>query len=160
MEIRSVGIVGAGQMGAGIAQVFTQAGFSVLLNDISAEALEAARAGIDENLARQVERGRISAADHAAAMDRLALEPDLTRLGPCDLIIESATENEAVKVEILEDADPAPGREHHPDHQHLVNLDHPAGLDHRSARTVHGAALHEPGAGDGAGRADPGHRHR
>jgi 3-hydroxybutyryl-CoA dehydrogenase len=101
MEIRSVGVVGAGQMGAGIAQVFAQAGYSVLLNDISADALQAASAGIAGALDRQVEKGRMTPEEHKAVMDRLALETDLTRLGPCDLIVESATEKEAVKVEIF-----------------------------------------------------------
>ena len=101
MDIRSVGVVGAGQMGAGIAQVFAQAGYTVHLNDISPDALEAARAGIDENLTRQVERGRMEAAEQADAMSRLELQPDLTQLGALDLIVESATENEAVKVQIL-----------------------------------------------------------
>ena len=101
MDIRSVGVVGAGQMGAGIVQVFAQAGYTVHLNDISPDALEAARAGIDENLTRQVERGRMEAAEQADAMSRLELQPDLTQLGALDLIVESATENEAVKVQIL-----------------------------------------------------------
>ena len=101
MDIRTVGVVGAGQMGAGIAQVFAQAGFSVLLNDIDSDALEAARNGIDDQLGGQVAKDRMTPDEHAAVMGRLELQPDLARLGSADLIIESATENEAIKVEIL-----------------------------------------------------------
>ncbi len=104
MDIRRVGVVGvvgAGQMGIGIAQVFAQAGYEVLLNDISADALEAARAKLDEQLARQVEKGRLAGEEYTGTMERLSLHPDLTELGPADLIVESATEKEAVKVEIF-----------------------------------------------------------
>ena len=101
MDIRSVGVVGAGQMGVGIAQVFAQAGYDVLLNDISVEALDVASQAISEQLDRQVEKDRMTPDEATAAMGRLMLETDLTRLGPCDLIVESATEKEAVKVEIF-----------------------------------------------------------
>jgi len=92
MDIRSVGVVGAGQMGNGIAHVFAMAGFDVLLNDISDEALEKAVALIDRNLERQVTRGKIPAEDKAAAMARIRTTTRLAELGPLDLIIESATE--------------------------------------------------------------------
>ena len=111
MDIRTVGVVGAGQMGMGIAQVFVQAGYSVALNDIDAAALEAARSQIDDAFARQVERDRMTPADHAAAMERLSLETDLARLGPSDLIVESATEKEAIKVEILKALAPTLGEQ-------------------------------------------------
>ena len=111
MDIRTVGVVGAGQMGMGIAQVFVQAGYSVALNDIDADALDAARTQIDDAFARQVERNRMTPDDHAAAIGRLALETDLARLGPSDLIVESATEKEAVKVEILKALAPTLGEQ-------------------------------------------------
>ncbi len=97
MDIRTVGVVGAGQMGSGIAHVFALAGYEVALTDVSAEALDKAVALIDRNVERQVARGKVAAADKAAAMARLRTTPVLADLGPCDLVIEAATEREAVK---------------------------------------------------------------
>jgi 3-hydroxybutyryl-CoA dehydrogenase len=103
MEIQKVGIVGAGQMGSGIAHVFALAGYDVLLNDISTDALAKAVALVDRNIDRQVTRGKVSAADKAAAMARIRTTTKLPDLGPCDLIIEAATERETVKQAIFED---------------------------------------------------------
>lgn len=102
MEIRSVGIVGAGQMGNGIAHVFALAGFDVLLNDISADSLTAARATIDKNMERQVSREKITAEAKSEAMARIKTTVTLADLGPTDLVIEAATEKEAVKNAIFE----------------------------------------------------------
>lgn len=71
MEIRKVGVVGAGQMGSGIAHVFSLAGYEVLLNDISAEGLNKALSTIERNMERQVSRGKVSAEDKAAALGRI-----------------------------------------------------------------------------------------
>jgi 3-hydroxybutyryl-CoA dehydrogenase len=101
MEIRSVGIVGAGQMGNGIAHVFALAGYDVLLNDISAAGLEKAVATIDRNLERQVTRGKTTAEAKAEAMARIKTTLVLAELGPCDLIIEAATEKEDIKDKIF-----------------------------------------------------------
>ncbi|MGO4853876.1 3-hydroxybutyryl-CoA dehydrogenase [Phaeovulum sp. W22_SRMD_FR3] len=103
MDIQSVGIVGAGQMGNGIAHVFALAGFDVLLNDISAEGLQKAVAIIDRNIERQVSRGKVSAEDKAVAMARIRTTLSLPDLGQCDLVIEAATERETVKQAIFED---------------------------------------------------------
>ncbi|MCC5984621.1 MAG: 3-hydroxybutyryl-CoA dehydrogenase [Rhodobacteraceae bacterium] len=103
MEIRSVGVVGAGQMGNGIAHVLALAGYDVLLNDISAEALSSALALIERNLDRQVSRDKISQADRDAALAHIRTTTTLTDLGQCDLIIEAATERETVKQAIFED---------------------------------------------------------
>jgi len=103
MEIRKVGVVGAGQMGSGIAQVLAVAGYEVLLNDISREALDAALAQIGRNLDRQVSRGRLSEDDRAAALGRISVTTTLADLGPSDLVIEAATERETVKQAIFED---------------------------------------------------------
>ncbi len=106
MEIQSVGIVGAGQMGNGIAHVFALAGFDVLMTDISRESLDAAIALIDRNLERQVTRGKITAETKAAAMARISTTMTLTDLGQTDLVIEAATERETVKQAIFEDLQP------------------------------------------------------
>ena len=97
MDIRTVGIVGAGQMGNGIAHVFALAGFEVLMNDISADSLVQGIATIDRNIERQVSRGKVSPDDKAAAMARIRTTAMLADLGPLDLIIEAATEKESVK---------------------------------------------------------------
>ena len=103
MEIRSVGVVGAGQMGNGIAHVFALAGYDVLLNDISEDGLQKALATIEKNLDRQVSRGKITAEVKAAAQARIETTLKLADLGQCDLIIEAATERETVKQAIFED---------------------------------------------------------
>ena len=103
MAIQSVGVVGAGQMGNGIAHVFALAGFDVMLNDISPEALTHALEVIDHNLDRQVSRGKVDADTKAAAIARISTTSKLSDLGKCDLIIESATERETVKQAIFED---------------------------------------------------------
>ena len=102
MDIRSVGIVGAGQMGNGIAHVFALSGYDVVLNDVNPEMLGAAIATIDKNMERQVGRGKITAEDKATAMARIKTSQTLADLGPLDLIIEAATEREEIKNKIFE----------------------------------------------------------
>jgi 3-hydroxybutyryl-CoA dehydrogenase len=101
MEIRRVGVIGAGQMGNGIAHVFALAGFDVALHDVSEAALEAAPGIIRGNLDRQIHRGKITEADRDAALERIRIERELAALGPCDLIIEAATEKEPLKHQIF-----------------------------------------------------------
>ena len=106
MSIQKVGVVGAGQMGNGIAHVFALAGYDVLMTDNRPEALEAARAVIARNLDRQVARGVVTAAAKDDALARIGSTPTLTDLGQCDLIIEAATEKEAVKQSIFDALQP------------------------------------------------------
>jgi 3-hydroxybutyryl-CoA dehydrogenase len=106
MAIERVGIVGAGQMGNGIAHVFALAGYDVLMTDISEDALQAATALIDKNLDRQVSKEMITAEVKADAMRRIGTTPTLTDLGQMDLIIEAATERETIKTAIFEDLVP------------------------------------------------------
>ncbi|WP_370204699.1 3-hydroxybutyryl-CoA dehydrogenase [Pararhodobacter marinus] len=103
MSIQSVGIVGAGQMGNGIAHVFALSGYDVLLNDISEDALNRALSLIDKNMERQVQREKITAEYKAASLARIRTTTKLAELGPSDLIIEAATEREMVKQAIFED---------------------------------------------------------
>ncbi len=103
MEIKSVGIVGAGQMGNGIAHVFALAGFDVLMTDISQEALDAAMSLIERNLDRQVSREKISEAEKNEAIGRIKTTLKLADIGKTDLVIEAATERETVKQAIFED---------------------------------------------------------
>jgi 3-hydroxybutyryl-CoA dehydrogenase len=103
MEIRQVGVVGAGQMGNGIAHVFALAGYDVLMTDISEDSLAKALALIERNIERQVARGKVLPADKRSAMARIKTTLKLADLGQCDLIIEAATERETVKQAIFED---------------------------------------------------------
>jgi 3-hydroxybutyryl-CoA dehydrogenase len=95
--IGSIGVVGAGQMGNGIAHVSALAGLSVVLADVKAEALDKAMAVMGRNMERQVSRGTISPEDKADAIARIITTTDYARFGDCDLVIESATEKEQVK---------------------------------------------------------------
>ena len=106
MAISRVGVVGAGQMGNGIAHVFALAGFDVLLSDISQEALDKALATIRKNMERQVHRGTIEESSIAPALDRIGTTLMLSDLGSTDLVIEAATERETVKTAIFEDLIP------------------------------------------------------
>ena len=106
MDIRSVGIVGAGQMGNGIAHVFALAGYDVLMTDIAQDALDKGLVIIDRNIERQVTRGKVTAADKAAALARIRTTLRLADLGQTDLVIEAATERETVKAAIFEDLVP------------------------------------------------------
>jgi len=97
MDIKTVGVVGAGQMGNGIAHVFALAGFDVTMTDISPEALTASVDKIAANLDRQVTREKMTQAERDAAMSRITTTGTLTDLAKLDLVIEAATEKEAVK---------------------------------------------------------------
>lgn len=102
MEIASVGVIGAGQMGNGIAQVCAVSGLAVTLVDVSEAALEKARATMAKNLDRQVAKGTIQAADKEAALGRIAAGTDMAALDGCDIVIEAATEREELKRKIFE----------------------------------------------------------
>jgi 3-hydroxybutyryl-CoA dehydrogenase len=106
MDIRSVGVVGAGQMGNGIAHVFALAGFDVMMMDVNPDALDRALGVIRRNLDRQVSRGKVAEAEAAAALGRIRTTYRLADLGPLDLVIEAATERETVKQAIFEDLVP------------------------------------------------------
>ena len=101
--IRKVGVVGAGQMGSGIAHVSALAGFDVLISDVSSERLKSSLATINGNMARQIQSGKITEGDRKAALARITPMPDMDGLADADLVIESATENEAVKHQIFAD---------------------------------------------------------
>ncbi|MCV9936444.1 3-hydroxybutyryl-CoA dehydrogenase [Boseaceae bacterium BT-24-1] len=100
-QIRTVGIIGAGQMGNGIAHVASVAGFNIKLHDVAEERINAALATIDGNMARQVSKGAIADEERRAAMGRITAAPTLEGLGACDLVIEAATESEEVKRKIF-----------------------------------------------------------
>ncbi|MGZ5842149.1 MAG: 3-hydroxybutyryl-CoA dehydrogenase [Xanthobacteraceae bacterium] len=99
--IRKVGVIGAGQMGNGIAHVCALSGLHVLLNDIDVERISEGLATISGNLARQVTRQRITDEERHAALKRISPAQTLNDLGDCDLVIEAATEKEEVKRKIF-----------------------------------------------------------
>ncbi|PXA98966.1 3-hydroxybutyryl-CoA dehydrogenase [Nostoc sp. 3335mG] len=100
--MKTVGVIGAGQMGAGIAQVSAQAGYRVLLSDVDLARAEAGKAGIAKQLNRAVDKEKISASDRDAALANIEPVNDVSAFAPCDLVIEAATEREAIKRTIFE----------------------------------------------------------
>ncbi len=105
-EIKQIGIVGAGQMGSGIAHVCALSGYDIMLTDVSEAQLDAALDQISRNLDRQIARQRIDEGEKAAALARISTTLKLTELGQTDLVIEAATEREAIKQAIFEDLVP------------------------------------------------------
>ncbi|MBR0991679.1 3-hydroxybutyryl-CoA dehydrogenase [Bradyrhizobium japonicum] len=99
--IKKVGVIGAGQMGNGIAHVAALAGFDVVLNDVSSDRLKSGMATINGNLARQVSKKGVTEDDKAKAIARISLAEKLDGLADCDLVIETAVEKEEVKRKIF-----------------------------------------------------------
>ena len=95
--MQTIGVIGAGQMGAGIAQVAAQAGYRTLLADISLDLAAKGKAGIGKQLARAVEKGKLAQADADAALARIEPVADHAAFAPCDLVIEAATERDEIK---------------------------------------------------------------
>jgi 3-hydroxybutyryl-CoA dehydrogenase len=104
---KRVAVVGAGQMGNGIAHVFAQSGFPVTLIDVSRDALAGARATIEKNMARQVQKGTLDAEGRAAALGRLSESSDLGAVSECELVVEAVTEDPALKFRLFGDLDRA-----------------------------------------------------
>ena len=102
VQIKSVGIVGAGQMGGGIAQVCAFAGYDVHVHDVSADRLQTMQANVSGNLARQVASGKATDAERDAALSRIHLATEMTDLAAMDMVIEAATEDETVKRKIYQ----------------------------------------------------------
>ena len=106
MEIRRIGVVGAGTMGSGIAQVAAQSGFDVVLVDISGAALAKGLATIAKSLERLVGKGKLTGDESVAAQSRLASGGDLAALSGCDLVVEAVVERFEVKRQVLLALDP------------------------------------------------------
>jgi 3-hydroxybutyryl-CoA dehydrogenase len=105
--LRRIGIVGAGQMGTGIAHVCALAGLEVVIGDITEEALRRGREAIDRSLSRQVARGKIREDDKDTALDRIEMGLDYAQFADCGMVIEAATEKEETKREIFKKLIPA-----------------------------------------------------
>ncbi|MFY0545880.1 3-hydroxybutyryl-CoA dehydrogenase [Brevibacillus sp. H7] len=105
MNVQTIMVVGAGQMGSGIAQVAAQAGFQVLLNDIKQEFVDRGLQTITKNLSRNVEKGKMSEEEKQSVLSRLTLSTDLADGKDADFVVEAVTENMAVKTEIFKKLD-------------------------------------------------------
>jgi 3-hydroxybutyryl-CoA dehydrogenase len=105
MEIKRVGVVGAGTMGNGIAHVFARSGYSVVLCDVEQRFLDRGMATITKNLEREVAKNKITGSDKDAALGRIEGVTDRARLADCDFIVEAATEKFEIKTEIFRDLD-------------------------------------------------------
>lgn len=105
MNVEKIMVIGAGQMGSGIAQVCAQAGFQVLLNDLKAEFVERGLAVIEKNLARQVVKERMTEDEKAEVLANITASTNLVDAGTVDLVIEAAVENMAIKASIFKELD-------------------------------------------------------
>ena len=105
MSKRVVGVVGAGTMGNGIAHVFARSGYKVVLCDVEQRFLDRGLAAITKNLEREVSKGKIAAADQAAALERIEAVVERAKLADCDFVIEAATEKLEIKAEIFRELD-------------------------------------------------------
>ena len=105
-DFKTIGVIGAGQMGSGIAQVCAAAGYDVLLQDVKQEQLDKGLAAIDKNLQRAVDKEKILADDKAATLDRISSVSELSAFKDCDLVIEAAVEVEEVKKSIFQELCP------------------------------------------------------
>jgi 3-hydroxybutyryl-CoA dehydrogenase len=105
MDIRRVGVIGAGTMGNGIAHVFARSGYHVVLCDVEQRFVDRAVATITKNLDREVSKGKITADDKSAALGRIQPATDRSKLAECDFVIEAATEKFEIKTEIFRDLD-------------------------------------------------------
>jgi 3-hydroxybutyryl-CoA dehydrogenase len=105
MEIRRIGVIGAGQMGAGIAQVAAQAGYTVVLRDLEESFLKRGMSGIQRSLGKLLEKGRLDQSAHDASLARIQTTVSLADLSGCDLVVEAIVEDEPTKLELFRELD-------------------------------------------------------
>jgi len=105
MDINTLGVIGAGQMGNGIAQVAAMSGMDVVMNDISAEFVQKGLATITKILARSVDKGKITETEKESILGRISASTDLKDMAAADFVVEAATENETLKFKIFKDLD-------------------------------------------------------
>ncbi len=105
MEIKTFGVIGAGQMGNGIAQVVAMSGLQVIMNDIKAEFVEKGLDNIAKNLARSVDKGKMTDVEKVAVLGRIKTSVELADMASPDFVVEAATENEPIKFQIFKELD-------------------------------------------------------
>ncbi len=104
-SLQTIGVLGAGTMGHGIAQVFAQSGYTVHLVDNQQAQLETALKAVDRSLGKFVEKGKLTGDQHSASLGRLHTHTDIEVFGGCDLVVEAITENETVKIDLFRKLD-------------------------------------------------------
>ncbi len=159
MEIRTIGIVGAGQMGCGIAHVAALAGFDVVITDIDAEILDQGLASVTRNLDRQIRRGAVEAAQRDTILGRIGTSTHVKDHAACEMVVESAEERLRHQGRDLPPTRRDLSGVDHPGLQHIGDLHHSARNGRRPAGPRHRHALHESGADDAPGRGDSRSRH-
>ncbi|MDD2466467.1 MAG: 3-hydroxybutyryl-CoA dehydrogenase [Desulfobulbus sp.] len=102
MDVQTFGVIGAGQMGSGIAQVAAASGLSVILNDIKKEFVERGRAGIAANLQRSVDKGKLASDERERILARITTSTDVKDMAKADMVVEAASENEAIKFKLFQ----------------------------------------------------------
>lgn len=102
MDVRTFGVIGAGQMGSGIAQVAATCGLNVILNDIKQEFVDRGKAGIAANLQRSVDKGKLAAEDREKILGRIQTSIDIKDMAVADMVVEAASENEAIKFKLFQ----------------------------------------------------------
>ena len=105
MTVKTFGVIGAGQMGAGIAQVAAMSGLDVIMNDIKSEFVEKGLEGITKILGRSVEKGKMSAENKDKVLGRIKTSVSLQDMASADYVVEAATENEDIKYQIFKELD-------------------------------------------------------
>ena len=105
MDIKSVAVVGGGQMGGGVAELSAKAGLPTIVREVSPEAAERSRAGIQKSLDRALERGKLEEPAHAAALDNLTFTTEIADLADCDLVVEAVVESLDLTAAIFQELD-------------------------------------------------------
>ena len=159
MQIKTVGVVGAGQMGNGIAQVAAMSGLMVIMSDINEEFVQRGLKTITKILTKNVDKGKMSPEDRDAVLGRIKTTVNLQDMAAADVVIEAATENEALKFQIFRELDAICAAPDDPGQQYLLHSHRPHCRANQETRQGHRHALHEPGAGHATGGADPGPDH-
>ena len=152
MAVKRVGIVGSGIMGSGIAEVAAKAGIEVVLRSRAQARADAMVAGLEKSLAKQVEQGKLEAAERDAVLGRVRAVTDLGELAECDLVLESIVEDLAAKKHLFTELDRICAAEHDPRDQHVDAAGRRDGDGDRPPRPGVRHPLLQPGADDGARR--------
>ena len=155
MEIKTVGVIGAGTMGNGIAHVFARSGYEVVLVDIEQRFLDRGLETIRKNLEREVTKEKITAEARDAAIARITATVDRAKLAGCDFVVEAASERFEIKSELFRDLDQLCRPEVILCVEYVVDFDHETGGRNEASGQSHRDALLQPGAGDEAGRGNP-----
>ena len=155
MDIRTVGVIGAGTMGNGIAHVFAKNGYNVVLVDLEQRFIDRGLQTISKNLEREVAKNKLTSEQRDLALGRITGTSDRKRLADCDFVVEAASERFEIKADLFRDSRcdlPSRGS---PVVQHLVHFDNQAGSGNRAARQSHRDALLQSRADDETGRGNP-----